>query len=628
MKPSHVAVDGVTYEIDEGERAFRVIYEPQVVRQGEIPGTSRPSQNARPDELGYVWDDWSAGEGHKFLVDEPGHPSKRGYFSASGPVDVRKKGQLSLGYTVQTSKASTTTTLGPYLAVAGGNIFVAGADLTRGMQYLNAGVWTDIGGAVDCNGSRGGISPHHSGVFTANGADVHRVTTAAAVSWNTDNGIAPLAADNRIYYGIPGTTTSTLRRVGLDAAAAGATMTTFNGVGSTYSGAPIASAAVGSRIYTLLANTGEDPRLWVLENDVGREVAVFTGLRVNVGDPGEQQMCVVNGIVFVCGWELSQAGLEVARLDYYDGQVWGTAGSLAHRNTTSTSNTRFTCVVPGAKNELVLGQVEDASQLSARLMAYDLTTGGLSCFQWGAGGASAVKVCSAALLDGKYYMAMSGGSTAIERTPPVGSGPYFNSVSVIGPVHDFGYPLTAKTMSEVEIHCETLPTGATARVEFIMDGTTTVNQDATGSDMTISSGTRAKFTVSDHDTERTFRYFQPKVQLNQGGSSENTPIVYSIAYKCRAAEKAKFYEVRVNGRRNETPGAAISGALAMQTLKTLTESTSNRIASFVPWFLGAPAPSPRGTQGSGTTESVQIDAASFDLDKQGEGTATLRLKVL
>lgn len=355
VRSSHVEVDGTKYRIVGG--TYREWTEPGIIRQASITGSDRPRANPRPEILTWMIDNWSAGESPDFEVYNPeeGHPSQRGYFktdAASGflveeGIDVSTPGKVTLGPTVATSlTVNATATTGPHLGITGGQLWVAYNAVTQELTTANtdttADAWTARTNGMNLQNITGPVSGHMGGLFiagTRSGVDggVRRVTSSGNTSWAAESGIGVLAADNRVYYHTRGTTTSTLKRSGLDTAAGGTTVVTFNGVGSTYNGEPLCSVAIGSRIYTLLVNSGEDPRLWEFDGTVGKEVAVFEGLRTvstlwDASTPREF-MAEVNGTIFVCGYEVRGGGgssqTQITLRDSTEATVTPAATSIA-----------------------------------------------------------------------------------------------------------------------------------------------------------------------------------------------------------------------------------------------------------------------------------------------------------
>lgn len=640
-----------TVELDEAEDAFEVIYEQVVVQQADLSGESRPSKNARPDDLTYTKSDWSQGEGYKSWDGSSGHPSQKGFYrtasiggaGAEDAVETYIPGQVSLGLyaggNVNLQRDISPT--GPiYLTLSGGNVWAvydSTTDYIDSTDVIWGAGWTNVTSGMGAQTIVGPITPHHSGIFIAgarSGADggLRRITTGGNTSWAAENASSPLAADNRVYYVQRGTTTTLIKRSGLDAAATGSTVYTINGVGSSYSGSAICMAAVGSRIYIVTCNDNESARLHIIEGDVGREVAVLDGLRIPAVESGYStnnafnRICVINGVVFIAGaQDISGAGTAGGlatqtrpRVDYWDGSSWGTAVFIDWRESQWGGAFDASCIFPGRRNELLIGT-------TSGIFRYDLLNGSVARYIHSD---ALVDITSGVYVNGRAILATGHTSIDIISTAASGSGRHVEEATIEEPISDFQYPGIEKVLSTLTIETEALASGTSVEFSILLDDTTTITTDASGTTLAHTTGTRTTFTLSDHDTERICRWVQPKVILKTSNTA-NTPILKKWVLTARGASKQKFYQFRVNGRgKNLTPTKAITGAKAMQTLRTLTENTSNRVVNLTPSYLSAPPPQERGNAGGSTSESVVIEAARFSLNNQGEGTATLRVACL
>jgi len=632
IKPTHVRINGVDYALElSAESFFEEWVESDILADSKIEGASRPAVQPRSEIRAWKIDDWSAGEGYKFLDSRNDHPSQRGYLYATnsapgdGVIDVSVPGEVSLGLDKTVShNPGIGAGSGPYFAVAGNNVWIAHGSLTYEQTALDT--WTARTNGMNGQQINGPVSGHMSGVFIAgvrSGADggVRRVTAAGNTSWVAESARSALVADNRVYYATIGATTSLLKRVGLDAAAAGTTMITFNGIGTTYAGAVLCAAAVGSRIYVLVGNLLEAPRLWVLENDVGREVAVFDGLRLpTTSEEGIRLMTVVNGVVYVGGYEKDIANNKVPRLDFYDGQTWGTAFRL-----TARTGLQIRSVSAGRQNE-VLCTVGSSYN---RLLRYDTTTGGVSQFAVGAAG-SAPEPRDATFHEGVYYIGSTDGtSPSVVRTLTSGSGKYLSSQTIAEPTWDYDLPDTEKMLVEIEVHTADLPSGASVEVQVILDGTTTVTTDAAGATMSHVSGSRKLFTLSGASAERTFRFLQPIILLKTSNTA-NTPTLYSVTIRCLPIpSKLRLFECLI-ACKDETAtdrktGQQLNGRQIRANLETLRDSTSDRVFTFIPYIKGA-GPPYEGPKETSHTVMLQpgVRNGGFSATKQGEGVMRCR----
>lgn len=637
-EPSHVEIDSTRYAIIKG--SYEEWVESDVLRDTRISGASRPAFEPRPDVRTWRIDDWSAGEGHKFWdTSQDNHPSQRGFLTIAGgqSVDVRVPGQVKLGLDGQTQSIDLGGSIGygPFLAIVGGNLWAAYDAVTK--EQTGVDTWTARTSGMNAQHIEGPVSGTMSGLFIAgvrSGADggVRRVTSAGNTSWVAETSRSPLVADNRVYYLVRGTTTSTLKYSGLDAAVAGTVATTFAGIGSTYAGDPIQSVAIGSRIYTLIFNDGESARLWVLENGAGREICVFEGLLLKVPGSRKQPMCVVNGVVFVAGYEINEANVKVGRVDYFDGDKPGTVFTTQYLYDagTMTSDFYFTGCFPGQADELIVLN-NFSGGLAPGFYSYSMRTGGFArLIGDGSSGHG-----SGAYIDGTYYWGHNPyptiANTLIFRSLSSGSGKYVPQATITEPIWDGDMPDTEKILREIEVQTETLASGTSVEVQVVLDGTTSVTTDANGAAMAHSSGTRTIFTVSGTSTERAFRFLTPKILLKTSNTA-NTPILYSVTYRFTpVATKLRFFEFELDCM-NETAthrrtGRQLTGSKIKATLEALRDSTSNRIFTFTPYIKGSDAPWPGPTETQHNAMFVGgIPNGKFSVNEKGQGVFRMRLQ--
>lgn len=643
--PSMVELDGGHYQI--GENSYKEWVESSYQAQPGIAGSSRPAENPRPDVRTWRLDDWSAGEGHKFYVSEQGHPSQRGYFTSTlaAGVDVLPAGQVRLGLVAATTLSIAAGTTGPYLAVANGTVWVAYDSTTKELTTLAATIAGDVWTARTSGMNAQVIRGVHSGVGhmnaiwlagdrSAGDGGVRRVTSSGSTQWVAESAWSPCPANNRIYYSTRGTDTSTLKQSGLDAAAAGTTVVTFNGVGSTPGGWTRQNIAVGSKIYTLLWNSGlESPRLWEYDGNAGREVAVFEGFRIdNTGlQTYTAPMCVVDGVLFLAGYDRSpqMGGNQIPRLDYFDGERIGTALRLERRLDTDVANTatatptsglRFMGCAAGDEHSVVLTDEENG------IWRYSLLTGGI----WRLGVSTTTGAGGAVLEhNGSIFYAAQPGVGGVDRTLVSGSGKYPASASLWGPFWDFDLPDTEKILTEIELQAN-LPANTSIEVAFILDNDTVITTDAAGATMSMTVTGRKKFTISGASVERNFRFLMPKIILKTSDTSA-TPVLYSMTLRCIPVPNVvRFFEFDID-LQDETAsdrktGQQLTGAKQRALLDALRDSTSNRLFTFTPLYLstGSPYPGPSGTQHT-VMLAANTQNGIFESSDRGEGRMRLRL---
>lgn len=655
-RQSLVTINGVDYEVDP--TSYEEWFGSESAREQYIVGTSRLGKSLEPYLLEWIMDNWSAGEGWDHLDPTPGHPSQRGWSGARTILeppgaDITIPGQLRPGFLMQNSLAdAATATAGPYLVPADGNLWVVYSDATTTTTKYTSDLasWNDVADGMGAQGIIGPPSAHANGIFIAgprSGADggLRRITTGGNTSWSATSCRSPLAADNRVYALQRGTTTSTRQYSGLDAAATLVTASTFNGIGSTYSSAPICQVAWGSTIYSLLAADNGAPRLWAAKGtEPGAEVAVFEGMRVTASETGLQVMAIVNGVVFIGGWS-ADTGNPMIQL--FDGQetdvITRETGAL------NSADRTITCLAPGKPGELLIG-VSIASNFvneQCELWRYDLAQGSLSCIArreslatW----TGIPDITSAAWFKGRYVMAFNATPAAGSATVHVDATDNIYSTTAdrltdcefAMPTWDFGYPTVEKILDSVELQTKALPANASVEFGYALDGASPAVTSTDGAGNAVSHATddagRTKFFMSDFDSERIFRFMQPGIQLTSSTGSA-FPTLYRVVIRALPIPSSiRFFEfdliLRQEDADNRIIGRTRSGDDLAADLYTLFTNTSNRIVKFVPLIKDSPQPH----QGPTETEHSVILAPGMERNAHyrstGPGEGRMRVRFM
>lgn len=627
-RPAGVEIAGVAYGLRDGEESYRLFTERTVVRQPAIAGASRASETGHPDSLPWRQDDWVGGEG-AIHVDPDVVDSyyQSGSGAISGAVDVATSGELKLGLTYSTSVTLTgSITSGPHLVSAGGFMFVYYNGAVRKRTAVST--WD---AAVDLSATMGTVQgkPDVKGgyMFAAGTTRVVRVSTTPAISpatqeWANSAGRYPVYANNRLYYVSVLTDTTELRMVPV-------TETAIPGTGWANTAMYVASGtllprgstAIGEDIWFLVQDTGERPALHSYTSDdagavaTGREKGQLPlGSAVDtIGTP----ITDLNNLVFIAAYTTDSDAIETPMLIVATDD---TLEPLAYIR--PGTDDRFTAIAATANDEIVLGTE------SGRIYRYDLTSGGISEFIQSVG----EPVTSIACLDGRYFIATLSGTTGKVYETLTSGTRYVSQAALQSSLWDFGYPDETKVLTEIEIHTTPLPSGTSVSVQVSLEDGTAITTDASGSTMShaTAGATRSTFTVSDHDTERLFRYLKTITVLNGGA---NTPTVYSVTLRARSTGVIRYYtfllDLSDDDAANRLSNQQLSGAQKYASIKTLVDNaatrdfTTSRLFQVTPLYPDSGLSRPGPDADSFTAE---LHSADIRLNSPGEGTALVTVK--
>ena len=362
--------------------------------------------------------------------------------------------------------------------------------------------------------------------------------------------------------------------------------------------------------YVKLTQDGTEPRLHVIEADVGSERLKFpVGFRVFVGSAN--QMAAINDLLFVGGYKIGATGEpDAPSLFYVSGDRFGNVAIIR-----SGTSDRINTLAATAENELLAGCT------SGRIYRYNLETGAVSEFIGGL--AASQTPMSIAYVDGAYFISTVNGTTSskVYKTIATGNSKYPTSSTVTGSIWDFGYPEEPKILTEVEMFHEPLAAGESISVEFLLyddsaSGQTTITTDSAGSTMTsdTDNATRKTFTISNAATERTFRFLRPKITLTAGTNQATTPTLTGLTMKCRTTGLIRFFKCEVD-LEADTPGQAVTADKRYSVLEDLIENAESLSGTVSKFFsFQVLDPSDKGHPPTNTTTHVV----------QLEGESTLR----
>lgn len=622
-QPSGIDLNNVRYLLREGNDSFAIIYESALVRRREVVGAERGSaEQSRLDLLTWRWDNWSRGEGQRWINTSLKETFNR-YFKSGGAVDIRRWGVLKLGLAAsQETLASAATT---FSATVAPRMITAGKPWVfydTSAQRKSGGAWATVATGLTANIS-GHLAALNSRVFVGSTNMIRRVTSAANSQWVASKGqnLVIGGKDMELFYAF--TTTDekvTIRSVPIQPSSSApftpVDENTIPGIDES-----VAMAADGNDIYALVSVDEEMPFLFKLRKKAsGNDFKPFGRFppAFFVQNNKREVMWVVNGIVFVGGYFTNPfTNVDDPALLWFTNSAAGVVGVIRERGT----NEQIKAMFPTIDNEILMATTK------GKVYSYSLSTGGF--YEFASGMAATDDVTSMTYSKGVFYFAVWDGSTtgAVWATKTSGTGKYPSSVKVESSQWDYDLPDDKKVALSISV-CGVFPTSTSCDVSLEFDDGSEITTDSAGATMTANTTGITTFTLSDNDTERTFLWAKVNLTLKTSDTSK-TPTIYYSTLRSTTATRVKFIECKVDlsdhrldGRR--VPERAVTGALALQEIETLLDSTSNTVLVLKPYFEKAAPPSQRTTD----TYNVIFDEAVITEDTPGSGQAQLRFRVV
>lgn len=648
-------------------RAYREFMQPTTVQAADIAGSSRPQKSSRPDQLEWRLDDWSQGEGQKYIDFSQDGTFKQFWYS-DGAVDIRTAGSLKLGYKfVQSSTLGGTSRFqGPHLVHRNGAVEAYVDDRV----FQNGGpaapdTWTNKGQASRTAGNRVAGAPRVLGgnVYAAykdgtgglNSSDVRRINAnfsttqmvapaAGPVGGSNQEGAMP--ANNRLYV-MKGNADVTLwlNRTSAISAPPYALTTVYaiDGVGSEFG-----IDALSSYVYVVTMHTDgeEEPHIhmYPLPNTTagGERAFLPTGFRMNqphaTGSEhtGAYRAIVVLGdLVFVTGFKQGDTGqVDVPAIAYYSASR---TGSWTIREGIITTAEHAISLLPATKSLLIIGTD------GGRCFAYDIQNGGVA--QLFDGITAGEDIISLDYYKGVYWagvrttVAGTSGGVKTYRTQ-IGAGQYPTTATLHSSQWDFGYPEVNKIIDEIEITTKPIPaSGAqsgTVTITLYADETA-ITTDKLGATLVHSGigATKTRFKISGLDASqvavtRTCRNLRVDITLTSDTNDHSTtPEVTAVNIKVLPREFIHFYEAVVN-LDDDTPGERELGQVYPRTgeqkatlLRSLKEADPPIPLAFLPRYRSGSGSRP---ETASTPLEVYLEDCEMIYPNKGNGFAKVTVR--
>jgi hypothetical protein len=675
--PAAVELNGVLYPVlDRTDledslpyswRPYQEKVEPAVVQQAELAGSSRPARGPRPDILEWRWDSWAGGEGQKFIDSREDDSFDQYYYSTTGGVDVRTKGQVTLGVQMTDDVAGlSTVTHGPFLAVTNGYLCAVASDRDQAAtpgasaqrsrrKNLSTGVWSALttGAAAEAEPT-GKVVTMGTFLYVAHRsvATIRRVDPNANTNVNfvANTGESPNATDSKLFF-IQDISTGNggkldLRTVALlQAAFPAATVTSRFGIEGI--GLSVGADALGKRVAVVTQAVDEEPRVQLWDGSAGAErerlpvgfrmeSGTLSAAGISKGDGPFPAVIYFANLLWCVGWrDGSGASLpKVPMIAVVTGQNSGRSGTVGLiRDGVYAADTKGVCLADGFRNQLLIGTD------SGDAFIYDIQNAGIS--QLFSGVPSTEEIRSMVYTQGKYFFGVRvKGSLSqngkVYSSMLSGANRYPATATLIGSTWDFNYPGVRKLITELEIQTAPLPAGTTVTLKIILNDETTITTDKDAVALTHSGtgATRTVFKISGLNgagasIARDGRIARIEMTLNADGTGANTPTVFGVYLRALAKQFVQFFEFTAR-LEDDAPGTytfgggATTGLQKANNLRTLRDNDLAPPVNFIPHYRAGEGYMMPETDAPQFT--VILEEADIVLTRKGNGFARVLVR--
>lgn len=638
-RPTHVQINGKDYSLVEGEGSFENSGEPRLVQQGDIAGASRPSKTARPDILSWKWDDWSLGEGTRFVrSDDPDTFSA--YQDSDDAVDIAMVGELRRGRNGATLTNSLTTAARAVLArgqIGSSGFGYLSYDSSTNVRLglLTTTTMTDVALITSVSAIRGQpVSvgarvwvPTSTGLFMYDGAVTDWTSTLSGEHSN------PVISSGRLYFTRDVTAGTELYQASLETANQHVLVGTIAG--------EVKSACTesdGDNVYVLVSNSSDSSFLYRWDGTALTEFAAVPHY-FRTSQLKRPTMRAVNGVLFVGGYIPADNSTEFDQpcLLFFTESESGIVVTMETLRLRTAGARRITALEVGPKDTLLIGlEAPTGAALTDLVMAYDLRTGGFSHYMRPDSLSSATN----SLHVSSFFFA--GGSTSFLVNHLSASNTVLGfrekgrdaTTKVAGPIWDFDLPEEEKILLSAEVHTSALAAGDIVELSFVLDDSTVITTDATEAANSLrhetDGATRKNFTMTDTGTERIFRFLEPRVEITGTGATQGTtgPTVYSVSMRATTAGTQQFLNARISlsnqSGKSRVPGRSVTARKQQEELEALFTSTSNRVFDVKPFYEKPGGQYPKTSD----TYVCVLHSYRFIYDRPGEGECAVTFRVI
>lgn len=641
----HVELNGVKYTLaEDGEGAhYQWRREPlRAPTNGFVLGDTNKF-NLRPDILEWSLTDWSGGEGYKVFAQE----TSNGYYIGYDVDPFREYGTLRLAkeVVVTTDNAAATFENSVSLVYSLDTLWgifldVSEADAVAGLiewDFANDR-WgsTVANGAQVADGNFGGIGAGGLIYYGEDSVELFRFHVNAA-------SFTSFVAGNYARYGIAGPVSSQLffatlttasgqfgvevREVQVtDAAPATSTLLYQDvfadsgavGVLAEFPPKITAGSNAGYLMYnprkgecvvieltpTTAAGAGFGAEIFRLKGFTGEAVVALLGFVYIIGRMGDETVIAyVNpsdttyGILGALGPDRSVASIGVG--DEFQWSV-ATEGHEPFKAYFIHSSGQ----VAGDRTVVVIDGVKGAFA-------------GTSVFNFPYGNEDQQWPGSTQLFEGNLFVALSNTTTGTVASRVFRqTDNYTDGTGVlISSINDFGL-VDNKILTSISLSTDPLPTNSTVAVEYQL------NQDGvwhTAGTMSVAGTKEQTFVVSTDTTTREFTNLQLRLELDNGGTLTNSPVVRSVRARATVIEGVNVWSLILNA--TDELGQMQNRSWDGATLITnITDSADgNAVVAFKDGYTAR-------NPGSFREYDVVIDEYTVLADRPGEGTVQVNLR--
>jgi hypothetical protein len=181
-------------------------------------------------------------------------------------------------------------------------------------------------------------------------------------------------------------------------------------------------------------------------------------------------------------------------------------------------------------------------------------------------------------------------------------------------IHDFELA-DNKILSTIRLTTEPLPAGTSVEVQYQLDQSGVWESAGT---FNTAGGTGTEFVVSNSTTTKIFRNLQLRIKLFNGGDTSKTPVVLQVSVRATVARTLKVWRL-VLALMDEGKAQSRSFSGERQLENIVSTGDSGTIVEFKDGTISRKA-------GVFNTHSVIIDSYEIEVDRPGEGVASVVLR--
>ena len=631
----HFEINGVKYRAAEDAEGDHYVSDTPTLRAPNtqvVQGSSPSKVNINPDVLMWSWTDWSGGEAQ--LVFDPSSPARSQFIQNANFFG--RPGNLLLGYDPKITKdngGGSNFSGDVTLVVAREELYALAIGSGADEYYSWVGTsddWSTFSSVGSTDGARDYLAVCGDGNYLFfvkhNSDELWRWDGSSWANHNDQTGgnvncqLAELG--NYVYKYDKDGKVYELSKTTANTSSAETPILDFSADGDVINFGSRKIVAADNRIY-VMANYAWKTVIYEIvpstaaQVGFGRELTRFDGMR------GES-IWAHGGWLFWTGVDNEADGTVGTRRVVYYLQPGASFGALGEVRSYIQSQP-----LPAGKIMTGAGRLntwafvtpaiyedEDADSVTMNLFEVDAISGGFGAVGSAAGvwpgGDEHYEPQQMVFFEGKIFVkAVDKALGTTNRVMFWDTGAYHSGGGAYSPAHDFGVAAT-KVLHSIEIECDPLSSadGHSITISYRLDGGSWTALSA----YNTNGGTGEKVVISTDGTPKTFRSIEVRATLASTDST-TSPILKAVHVRASVNETFKAWQLLVDCT-DETSPRGHTGATLISNLDSLDNDS---VIDFKDGY-------PDRTPGVYTSNDVVVERVTFNLDKPGEGVASVLLR--